>query len=262
MNSPNANLQNEHQFLMDNSLEIHAKNLGANYYHLDQSIGIKNYIRIANDIAIRLPSSSRILDWGCGLGQMSYLLRNRGFDIVSYDIADQGSQLPDISLCRTIQRITSEEPTLLPFADASFDAVLSCGVLEHVDEMSRQGNEAKSLQEIYRVLKPAGKLLIYQLPQLLSWQEAIVRRFKLGYAHPRRYSARHITAILNQQCFSVIHLSRYNLLPKNLTGMPKFLRETWGKLGSIVLLADNLLSRVPLINRFAGVLEVSAQKKP
>lgn len=261
MNPHYVNNAQEYQFLLNNASEIHRQNLGEKYYHLDQSLGIKNYIRIANDIAQRLAAGSQVLDWGCGLGQMSYLLKNRGFDVVSYDVTADGDRLPDISLCRNINRITSSEPTMLPFKEASFDAVLSCGVLEHVDEMSSQGNEVKSLKEINRVLKPFGKLLIYQLPQSLSWQESIVRRFKLGYVHPRRYSAQEITSLLNEQSFSVVHLSRFNLIPKNLTGMPKFLRVTWGKLGSLVLVADKVLSLIPLLNRFAGVLEVSAQKK-
>jgi ubiquinone/menaquinone biosynthesis C-methylase UbiE len=261
MNSNNINGAHEYHFLLNNAAEIRKKNLGEKYYHLDQSLGIKNYIRIADDIAKRLPSGAKVLDWGCGLGQMSYLLKNRNFDVVSYDIAKEGDHLPDIALCRSIQRIVSSDSTFLPFGNDSFDAVLSCGVLEHVDEMSSPGNEIKSLREINRLLKPGGRLLIYQLPQNLSWQEAIVRRFKLGYAHPRRYSAKDITNILNQQDFMVTHLARCNLIPKNLTGMPKFLREAWGKLGNLILVTDKLLSQIPLLNRIAGALELSARKK-
>ena len=261
MKLDNPNIQGELSFLLENSIEIRRQNLGAKYYHLDQPLGIKNYIRIADLIAAQLAPRSKVLDWGCGLGHMSYLLKKRGFDCISYDVMAKGDQLPDIPLCRSIDLISSTEPTLLPFAEESFDAVLSCGVLEHVDEMSSPGNEAKSLREIHRIMRSTGKLLIYQLPQRLSWQEALVRNFKLGYAHPRRYSAQEITAVLDQQGFSVIHLSRYNMIPKNLTGMPKFLRVTWGKLGSSILYADKILSRIPLLNRFAGVLEVSAQKK-
>lgn len=262
MNMNHNDTLDEYEFLIANAAEIRSKNLGVKYYHLDQSLGIKNYIRIAEDIYKRLAPNSKVLDWGCGLGQMTYLLKNRGFNVVSYDIASTKDTLPDISLCRNIQRITNIEPTLLPFPDQSFDAVLSCGVLEHVDEMSSPGNEAKSLQEINRVLKPTGKLLIYQLPQRKSWQEAIVRMLKLGYAHPKRYSGQEITRILKLQNFEVKHLSRYNLIPKNLTGMPKSIREIYGKLGQYILIADKILSQIPLLNRIAGVLEVSAQKIP
>jgi SAM-dependent methyltransferase len=254
------NTQQEFSFLLENSTEIRRQNLGKKYYHLDQPLGIKNYIRIADLIASQIAPGSKVLDWGCGLGHMSYLLKNRGFDCVSYDVVAEGDQFPDIPLCRSIHRISSTEPTLLPFADESFDAVLSCGVLEHVDEMSSPGNEAKSLREIHRIMRTTGKLLIYQLPQKCSWQEALVRYFKLGYAHPKRYSGQEITSILAQQRFYVTQLSRFNLIPKNLTGMPKLIRKIYGKLGTIILYADTMFSRIPLINRIAGVLEVVAQK--
>src|SRR5688572_30482210 len=128
----------------------------SNFLHLDQPIGIWNYIRIANEIAERVPPG-RLLDWGCGLGQMSYLLQRRGFDVVSYDMGETADALPDLPLTRAVRIIRGIHPTTLPFESATFDVVLSCGVLEHVDEYSGvRGNELISLREIHRVLKPGG----------------------------------------------------------------------------------------------------------
>ena len=107
------------------------------------------------------------------MGQMTYLMQQRGLQVTSYDVRDANDELPDVPLSRTFTRIVSQAPTALPFDIATFDAVLSCGVLEHVDEFSRKGNEMKSLREIHRVLKPNGKLLIYQLPQHAAWQEPL-----------------------------------------------------------------------------------------
>src|SRR3954470_17226207 len=58
---------------------------GHYFAHLDQPIGIWNYIRIANDIAKHIPAGD-LLDWGCGYGQMTYLLQRRGFRVTSFDI--------------------------------------------------------------------------------------------------------------------------------------------------------------------------------
>src|SRR5579862_6647551 len=190
---PSPSNQQDFDFLRANAREGLALGL-ANFIHLDQPIGIWNYLRIADDIADQV-QPGRLLDWGCGYGQMTYLLRKRGFAVTPFDIGDVDKRLPNIPLCRDLEVVRTTHPTDLPFGDGSFDAVLSCGVLEHVDEFSAPGNEVKSLREISRILRPGGHLLIYQLPQRYAWMEAIVRRLRLGYAHPRRYTLAEITGM-------------------------------------------------------------------
>jgi SAM-dependent methyltransferase len=233
----------------------------SHFSHLDQPVGIWNYVRIANEIAERVPAG-RVLDWGCGLGQMTYLLRRRGFDVVAYDIGETVRGLPDLPLTRAVQIVRGSHPTNLPFEDGAFDAVLSCGVLEHVDEFSGvNGNELASLREIHRVLKPGGFFPIYQLPQRHTWQEAITRTLGIGYTHPRRFTEEEIRDMLAATGFHVAGLKRFNMLPKNLTGLPAGVRDFYSNFSDAVMAADRLLSRVPVVNRVAGVLEVLARRR-
>ncbi len=237
-----------------------AKALGLpDFIHLDQPIGILSYLRIADDIATRVPPGD-LLDWGCGWGQMTYLLRRRGFRVTAFDIGDPAAALPDIPLCRGLEVVRSTHPTELPFAGGSFDAVLSCGVLEHVDQYSVPGNELVSLRELRRVLRPGGRLLIYQLPQRRAWQEALVRRLQLGEGHPRRFTAAEITTMLRQTGFEVETLRRTNLVPRNLTGMPERLRTAYSRCARELIAVDERLSRVPVLDRIAGALEVVARR--
>jgi SAM-dependent methyltransferase len=250
--------QADYTFLLDNARVGQALQLPS-FIHLDQPIGLWNYIRIANDITRQ--SSGHILDWGCGYGQMTYLLRQRGFQVTSFDIGAPGTALPDIPICHDLTVVRTQHPTNLPFELASFDAVLSCGVLEHVDEYSSQpGNELKSLREIARVLRPGGMFLIYQLPQKYAWQEAVIRRFKLGYSHPRRYTASEITHRLIDAGYRIRRVRRANLIPKNLTGMPGGVRRIYNRFSRPFITLDGWLSRVPLLNQVAGVLEIAAQR--
>ena len=250
--------QIDYAFLRDNARAGLALQLPA-FIHLDQPIGVWNYIRIANDIARQ--AAGQALDWGCGYGQMTYLLRQRGFQVTSFDIGAPEAALPDIPICRDLTVVRSQHPTQLPFESASFDAVLSCGVLEHVDEESGQpGNERASLREIARILRPGGLLLIYQLPQKNAWQEALIRRFKLGYSHPRRYTAAEITPLLRDTGYEVRRLRRANLIPKNLTGMPATLRRLYSRFSRSLIAADGCLAQIPGVNQLAGVLEITARK--
>lgn len=251
--------QEDFNFLLHNAQVGKAMRL-SNFVHLDQPIGIWNYIRIADNIAAQLPQNAHILDWGCGMGQMTYLLRQRGLRVTAFDVRPADDKLPDTPLSKTIEIIVTQEPTLLPFGQTTFDAVLSCGVLEHVDEHTQPGNEMKSLREIHRVLKPGGKLLIFQLPQRDAWQEALIRRFKLGYAHPRRYTQTEITGMLNTTGFHVTQLKRANIIPKNLTGMPPVLRRIYSRASKLLIALDGVMSQMPGLRAIAGVLEVTARK--
>lgn len=193
---------------------------------------------------------------------MTWLLRRRGLEVTSFDIGPDDAVLPNLPLCNALDVTRTTHATHLPFEREEFDAMLSCGVLEQVDECSGEvGNERKSLAEIARVLKPNGRFLIYQLPQKAAWQEAVVRRFKLGYSHPRRYTASEIRLLLQEAGFRVARLKRANLVPKNLTGMPNALRKIYSVFGPLLVVLDGFFCRIPLLNRIAGVLEIEAVKQ-
>jgi ubiquinone/menaquinone biosynthesis C-methylase UbiE len=178
-----------------------------------------------------------------------------------FDIGPADAVLPDVPLTQAIPPVVrSLDPVALPFETATFEAVLSCGVLEHVDEHSQPGNELKSLREIARVLKPGGSFLIYQLPQQYAWQEALIRRFKLGYSHPRRYTAGEIERLLRDAGYRVTRIRRANLIPKNLTGLPRSVRRIYNRFSQPLLALDRGLSSVPLLNQVAGVMEIVAQR--
>lgn len=257
--SPSPRDREDLEFLLENAREGRARNL-SHFVHLDQPVGIWNYIRMANEIADRIPRG-RLLDWGCGLGQMSWLLRRRGFEVTSYDIGETVEGLPDLPLTRAVEIIRGTHPTDLPFGSATFDAVLSCGVLEHVDEYSgRAGNELLSLGEIFRVLRPGGWFPIYQLPQQHTWQEALVRNFGGGYWHPRRFTEREIRTMLATVGYRVERVRRNNMFPKNLSGLPDRLRHWYSTAGRQIVALDSAVSRIPIFNRVAGVLEVLARR--
>lgn len=254
-------------FFLDNAAVM--KRAGISLPHLDHKLNLMNYVRIADDVESSLGDSARnenggnnILDWGCGYGQMTWLLKRRGMNVTSFDIGPDETPLPQIPVCRDLSVIRSTHPTNLPFGDESFNAVLSCGVLEHVDECSGiQNAERDSLSEIHRVLQKNGQFFIYQLPQRAGWQEAVVRFFGLGYSHPRKYSGSEIEAILADAGFDIITLRRANIVPKNLTGLPLGFKTFYNRFAPALMILDWILCKVPFVNRIAGVLEVTAVKR-
>ncbi len=228
-------------------------------WHLQSRFAIANYIRIADEVS-RLARRRRrrrgesgqpaVLDWGAGFGQLSYLLAARDCAVTSYDVGDPGTFPLPIKPDRAI--IRGEHPSQLPFANASFDVVVSCGVLEHV------ADDAASIAEIHRVLRPQGLFAVYQLPQRWGYIELLVRTLKLGYTHERYYSGTGIRRLLATEGFTVSWLRRSNMLPHTLRGLPGPLRAALTDNAQALLAADLTLAKIPVLNRFAGILELLA----
>ena len=107
----------------------------------------------------------RVLDHGCGTGQVVRALRQRGVDAVGCDPFDGGgATLESTPLDLRGSVLCRMENGLIPFQDASFDLVLSNQVLEHVDDVEL------ALSELERVLRPGGKVLCLYPDEGVWWE--------------------------------------------------------------------------------------------
>lgn len=202
------------------------------------------------DLARRLADrrAGRVLDWGCGYGQVTALLLEQGLDVVPFDYREELSEPTVAPLERypAIEAHFSPDPVVLPFEDASFDTVLSCGVLEHVQDPD------SSLDEIRRVLKPNGTFYVTNLPNRYSYTEKVAR--VLGhYYHgqlpdDRVYNRRSAFDLLERHGFDVVEFRRVHMLPLTLGGPAQ---AVWS--------ASSLLERVPGLNVVATSLELVAR---
>jgi len=150
-----------------------------------------------------------VLDWGAGWGQTSLFLRAHGLDVVAYDVADKGAGRG--LLAGTDVAYVVDAAPRLPFPDATFDGVLNCGVLEHVDD------EAAALAELARVLRPCGWLFTYHLPNRHAWTEWLGRR--LGrFHHERTYTRDEARRLFEAAGFRVVACRPFHWLPRNVWG--------------------------------------------
>lgn len=119
-------------------------------------------VGLANRAIAQLPGDVRgrfVLDLGCGPGSYSAALERHGACVVSTDF--------DISELRrygsTARRAAVADGRQMPFADATFDAIVCSNVLEHTPQ------PFEVLAEIERLLVPGGWAYVSWTNWLSPW---------------------------------------------------------------------------------------------
>ena len=98
-----------------------------------------------------------VLDVACGEGYGSALLARSARSVVGVDISGEAIAHARAEYAAVGNvRFEAASVATLPFADASFDAVVSFETIEHVDGALQE----QMLRELRRVLKPGGFLVI------------------------------------------------------------------------------------------------------
>jgi len=99
-----------------------------------------------------------LLDAGCGFGYHTVRLARSKAHITAVDFSDiaLAAARKKIAEAGIDKQVTLQvaDLTQLPFENASFDFVISWGVIMHIPEME------KALSELARVLKPGGTLVL------------------------------------------------------------------------------------------------------
>jgi SAM-dependent methyltransferase len=141
-----------------------------------------------------------ILDAGCGTGGTLSALRSANYSRL------EGFDLNPIALefCqkRGLDHVRLGSITDIPYPDATFDVVISCDVVTDAGT----DNEATALRELYRVLRPGGRLFL-NLPAFAYLRSEHDRATDVA----RRVTRREIIAKLENAGFNVRRASYWNM---------------------------------------------------
>jgi len=110
--------------------------------------------------AAALAGATRVLDVGCGEGQVSRLAALGGRQVVGLD--PTWAQITEAVRLGGGPSYLRAGADALPFADASFDAVVACLVFEHITEVDA------AIAEVGRVLRSGGRFVFFLNHPLLQ----------------------------------------------------------------------------------------------
>ena len=101
------------------------------------------------------PRPAEVLDFGCGTGDLSLMLRDEGWRVVGCDASPamlEQARRAAPTLPWSLLDATGDRP--LPFAAGRFDAVIASSVFEYL------ADPAQALRRLGAVLRPGGALLM------------------------------------------------------------------------------------------------------
>jgi len=153
-----------------------------------------------------LADGHRVLEIGSGTGSLAIRAKRShpGADVVGID--------PDpLALSRAQRKLHSEKgirfehgyAQKLPYTDAEFDRVLSSLMLHHLDSDAK----AAAVAEVFRVLRPGGRLHLVDADAKVNEQDGRLARFFARRQHAAAHFGDSIPELLGAAGFEWVELS-------------------------------------------------------
>jgi ubiquinone/menaquinone biosynthesis C-methylase UbiE len=191
---------------------------------------------------------------------LAYLLAKRDLEVVAYDV--QRRKLLTDRL--TLDCVIGTPRSKLNFPDQSFDAVVGCGVLEHVADIDQ------SLYELRRILRPHGVLFIYNFPNSRSYVEWTVGRLSRTVepsqldeviSHERATTLKKLMELIASYGFEIRDARYEDFLPVSLRTFPSAVRLTLNRYHATALRFNRILESIPGLRSLSTNLTVVAERR-
>lgn len=163
------------QTFYDRIAEVHNLALKVNGYR----ISVAKFMR---SLDLGIDADSNVLDAGSGTGIVTLGFADAGFNpkqLIAFDLSQKSLRVATEQFTKERKKGTKNVIPVqgnvlqLPFADGTFQVVISCGVLEYVPLDD-------GLRELARVIRPGGKLVFLPVkPSIVGSVLEFLYKFKI-----------------------------------------------------------------------------------
>jgi len=158
--------------------------------------------------------TAKMLDIGCGSGAMM-LAAGKMASIAGLEVSPTALK----NLRGDVRGKTIAASVLnAPYPDESFDVITCLDVIEHIE------NDGYALNEIFRILKPGGLVLINVPAYQWLWSD-----WDVSLGHYCRYTKHRLCTLLDQSNFRIVHSSYENFVGLIPAILVRMLRKIMGQ---------------------------------
>lgn len=213
-----------------------------------------------NEEEVKFDYVGKVLDIGCGNGWVLYQYKQKGWDVAGVEPSRTAAEIGNKANLNIYNGILLDAK----FSDNEFDFIRSNHSFEHIF------NPNEVLNEIYRILKPGGKLLI-GIPNYAGINSKLAKKYwyYLGApVHTFNYTSKNIKQLLVKHNFRIIKLRHVSSIHGILGSVQIFLNRKNGKTSDkgfvvnskLLKFFANPLSKVEKFLRISDCIEVVAEK--
>jgi len=169
---------------------------------------------LARDL-LRDRSAGRVLDLGCGSGNLVYELARSGNHVVGLDRNREAVRFAG-ERCRGLPAVFAiGDAVQLPFSADLFDVITMVEVIEHLSEHATN----QMLRELHRVTRPGGWVLVTCPNRKSLWPliERLLDAFRLvprlrGEQHQQQFSIEELESVLAGAGFGVLRSGSFHMI--------------------------------------------------
>lgn len=149
-------------------------------------------------------SKGRILEIGCGIGNISEFFINDNFDIVLSDLRDNYIEIVKNKFTNEVIKIDLVDvdfDTKHKDLIGTFDTVFALNVVEHIKD------DHKAIENCKKLLKNQGHLII-----LVPAYQTLFNNFDVELEHFRRYTQKSLKQLIKANHLNIIKTFSFNLI--------------------------------------------------
>jgi len=236
----------------------HLKSMPDGYFTFTSNLNWLRYENQIKSIIMMFPENGKVLDVGCGAGHTTAMILSLRPDLKVVGL-DRAKEVP---AWRELKRygcnFIRNNVESISLRDGEFDAVVSFGTIEHVNNIN------KCLEEIFRVLKRDGYNIIFNFPNKYSISELFARIFKFIFhekvhSHEMKCRICEIEKLLTKHGFKIVDTKREFLIPAQIARISKNIGEFFNKHYKALNKLDKWVTKTPL-NIFSQTLTICCKK--